>query len=97
VPGSGRSDVRWRTRIAFGYSTAGPGLLQVKKLTGILVRCPKCGNQTGVLYQNYESPVHTDGYYLKCRSCREKMFISQRAFEALVSEVLPATYTRLLR
>jgi ribosomal protein S27E len=97
VRGGGRSDVRWRTRITFGDSSFGPSLLQVKKLTGILVRCPKCGNQTGVVYQQFESRNSAEIHYVKCRSCHEMSFISDRAFAALVREVLPTSYTRLLR
>jgi hypothetical protein len=96
MAGGGRSNVRWRTRITTGSTSTGPGLLQVQKLTRILVRCPKCGNQSGVLYRMFESQLSgRRGHYVKCRSCHEKTFISARVFEALVRDVLPATYMGL--
>jgi hypothetical protein len=63
MPGGGRSNVRWRTRITAGQSSFGPGLLFVKKLSGILVRRPKCGNQGGAWYREFDSPVSAGGHY----------------------------------
>jgi ribosomal protein S27E len=95
--GGGRSNVRWRTRITFGNTSFGPGLLQVKKLTGILVRCPRCGHRTAVLYQMFEARNTSDIHYVKCRTCGDQTFISDRVFEALVRDVLPATCMGLLQ
>jgi DNA-directed RNA polymerase subunit RPC12/RpoP len=97
MQGGGRSEVRWRTRITTGSTSTGPGFLQVKKLTGILVRCPKCGHRTGVLYQMFEAINTPDIHYVKCRTCGEQTFISARVFEALVRDVLPATCMGLLQ
>jgi hypothetical protein len=82
--------VRWRTRAVFGSSSVGPSLIQVKKLTGVLVRCPKCGRQACVPYRTFRSIGSAGGCYLKCGSCHEKTFVSDRLVAKLLKDVLPA-------
>lgn len=89
--------VRWRMRIVSGSSSFGPGLLLAEKLTGVLVRCPKCGHQACMTYREPESLSPAGGYYLNCRSCRRKrILISSKVLAALLRETLPATYTRVM-
>lgn len=88
---SGRG-VRWRLRVAVGYwSSRGPTLVQVRKLTGVLVRCPKCGRPACVPYSEFQSRYSRGGDYLKCRSCHEKTYIGAQALAALLRDVLSAS------
>lgn len=86
---SGRK-VRWRLRIA----TGGRGFQQVRKLAGGLVRCPKCGRPSAVLYRNFESFRSAEVCYLKCRSCHEMTFVSDRLAAKLLKDALPASDVR---
>jgi hypothetical protein len=94
---SGIGKVRWRKRIVTGTSSFGPGFLLVDKLTGIQLRCPKCGSHTCTAYREAESLSSAGGYYLKCRACNRKTRISDRVFSALVREALPANYMDVLK
>jgi hypothetical protein len=91
------SEVRWRKRVVTGASSFGPGMLLVDKLSGVLVRCPKCGQLACTPYWQHESLNAAGGYYLNCRACcRKRILIGDKGFAALLQEVLPATYTQLL-
>lgn len=93
----GRDQVRWRLRIVTGNSSFGPGFLLVDKLTGVIVRCPKCGHHACMPYRERESPSSAGGYYLNCRSChRKRILIGDQVFAGLLREVLPTTYMQVL-
>jgi hypothetical protein len=76
--------------VAVGYSSRGPSLVQVRKLTGVLVRCPKCGQPACAPYSEFESRYSRGGDYLKCRSCHEKTYVAAQALAALLRDVLSA-------
>ena len=77
--------------MAPGYwSVHGPTLVQVRKPTGVLVRCPKCGRPTCAVYSEFESRYSRGGDYLKCRSCHEKTYIGPRALATLLRDALSA-------
>lgn len=102
---SGTRVVRWSTRIGLGGG-AYISFHVYKKLTGVLLRCPKCEQMSSILYYGYL------GYFVKCSSCHEQTFLRKdlrhdpdagraiRAFwpganqpsvRELLSEVLPAS------
>jgi hypothetical protein len=83
--------VRWRTRIATGESSFGPGLALVDKLTGVLVRCPKTGLQACVPYRVPRLYAADVRYHLKCRACHDKHYVGKAHLAALLREVLQAT------
>ena len=83
--------MRWRLRVAVGHSARGPSLVQVRKLTGVLVRCPKCGRPACAVYSEFESRYSRGGDYLKCGSCHEKTYIGPRDLAALLRDVLSAS------
>jgi hypothetical protein len=92
-----RGQVRWQLRIVTGTSSFGPCLLLVDKLTGVLVRCPTCGDHACMPYRERESLSSAGGYYLNCRACRRKrILISDQVFAGLLREALPTTYIRVL-
>jgi hypothetical protein len=87
--GASNRAVRWKLRVAVGYSGRGPSLVQVRKLTGVLVRCPKCGRPACVPYSEFQSRYSRGGDYLKCRSCHEKTRVGAQALATLLRDVLP--------
>jgi len=78
---------RWSLRIA----TGGRGFVQVKRLTGVLVRCLKCGRRSAALYRKFGSYSSAGVCYLKCRSCHEMTFVSDRLAANLLNDALPAS------
>jgi hypothetical protein len=64
------SKVRWTT----GITLAGNPMSFhfYKKLTGVLLRCPKCGQMSSILYYGYL------GYFVKCTACHEQTFLRKR-------------------
>lgn len=83
---SGRK-ARWSLRIA----TGGRGFVQVKKLTGVLVTCPKCGRRSAVLYRRFGLWGSAGVCYLKYRSCHEMTFVSDRLAASVLKDALPAS------
>jgi hypothetical protein len=82
---------RWRKRIAVGESSLGPGLALVEALPGVLVSCPKTGLRACIPYR--APRVYTAGdvrYYLKCRACHDKHYISEARLTALLKQAMPA-------
>lgn len=83
--------VRWRTRVVPGESSYGVGFSFVQELTGVLVRCPKCGQVACNLYRKqYRVYAEGPGYYLKCQSCHQKSYPRVHPnFVQLLREALP--------
>jgi hypothetical protein len=77
--------------VAVGYSGRGTSLVQVRKLTGVLVRCPKCGRPACVPYSEFQSRYSRGNDYLKCRSCHEKTYVGAQALATLLRDVLSAS------
>jgi ribosomal protein S27E len=86
----------WRWRISHGQGFTGPGLIQVQKLAGVRVRCPKCGQAACVPYRQELGLTVGYRYYMKCRSCHKKTVTSQRALTELVREQSPGIYKEIL-
>jgi len=81
-----RSKVRWRTIITLGQGSEYLSFYFCKKLNGVLLRCPKCGQMASILYYGQY------GFYVKCRSCHEQTFLREwSAARDLLGEVLPAS------
>ena len=83
--------MHWRTTVAPARWAERPGLYVYEKLTGVLLRCPKCGQEAGVLYRKLMRLTHRFAYQLRCRSCRDFTIINQKpVLVSLVRDALPA-------
>jgi hypothetical protein len=85
-------NVRWRTTIGLSTGSRRPGFYFYKKLSGVLLRCPKCGQAASALYrqQLYRSLLFR--YYVKCRSCHKFTFITEKStLVGLLRQAMPGS------
>lgn len=87
-----RRNVRWRTTVGLSTGSRRPGLYLYKKLAGVLLRCPKCGQAASALYREQIYRSLRFRYHVKCGSCHGITFITmQSTLIGLLRDAMPAS------